>query len=109
MKQMVLVLAADPTQDAALEELIRAQHDPGSSYYHQWITPAEFGKRFGISQNDLARVTQWLHANGFEIDEIPAAHRTLVFSGTAAQVETDLSHEHPQISGERNQALCERD
>ena len=59
MARMVLVLRADAEQEAALEELLRAQHDAGSPYYHRWLTPAEFGKRFGISQHDLDRVTEW--------------------------------------------------
>ena len=42
MEGMVLVLGADAVQEAALEELIRAQHDPGSAYYHDWLTPAQF-------------------------------------------------------------------
>ncbi len=88
MQRMVLVLAADPAQDAALEELLRAQHDSESPYYHQWLTPAQFGMRFGISQNDLSQVTKWLQTNGMEIEEVPASHRTIVFSGTAAQVES---------------------
>ena len=88
MARMVLVLRSDPTQDAALEELLRAQHDPGSAYYHRWLTPAQFGKRFGVSQHDLDRVVQWLQGYGFEVEEVPASHRALVFSGTAAQVKS---------------------
>ncbi len=101
MKSMVLVLAADANQDAALEELIRAQHDPGSPYYHQWLTPAQFGKRFGVSRNDLSRIVQWLQAQGLEVEEIPASHRAIVFSGTAAQVESAFhtSMQHYKIQG----------
>ncbi len=88
MQRMVLVLAADPAQDAALEKLLRAQHDSDSPYYHQWLTPAQFGTRFGISTNDLSQVTNWLQASGMALDEVPVAHRTIVFSGTAAQVES---------------------
>jgi hypothetical protein len=88
LERMVLVLAADSDQDAALEELIRAQHDPGSPYYHHWLTPAQFGKRFGVSQNDLDQVTTWLQGNGFDVEEVSASHRTVVFSGSAAQVES---------------------
>ena len=87
MERMVLVLAADPAQDAALEELIRAQQDPGSPYYHHWLTAAQFGRRFGVSQNDLDQVMTWLQGYGFDLEEVATSHRTLVFSGTAAQVE----------------------
>src|SRR5580658_2046612 len=49
MGKMVLVLAPDASQEAALEELIHEQQDPSSPYYHQWLTPEEFGERFGIA------------------------------------------------------------
>ncbi len=87
MQRMMLVLAADPVQDAALEEFIGAQQDPGSPYYHHWLTPAQFGERFGVSQNDLDQVMRWLQGYGLEVEGAPVAHRSLVFSGTVAQVE----------------------
>jgi subtilase family serine protease len=88
MERMVLVLRADSAQEKALEELIRAQQDPGSPYYHQWLTPQSFGKRFGISQNDLAQVVKWLQGHGMEVNEIPASGRSVVFSGSVAQVQS---------------------
>src|SRR5579863_2531221 len=88
MGRMILVLRADPAQDAALEELIRAQQDPESPYYHRWLTPEQFGTRFGISQNDLRQVTAWLQSRGMRIEEVPASRRTVVFSGAARQVES---------------------
>ncbi len=86
MARMVLVLRGDAVQDAVLEELLRAQYDAGSAYYHRWLTPVEFGKRFGVSQHDLDRITKWLQGYGFEVEEIPLSHRAIVFSGTAEQV-----------------------
>lgn len=87
MGRMMLMLRSDPAQDAALEELIRAQQDPGSSYYHHWLTPEQFGKRFGVSPHDSAQVVNWLESFGMSVEEIPASRRAIVFSGTAAQVE----------------------
>ncbi len=88
MSRMVLVLRPDPAQDAALEELLRAQQDPASPYYHQWLTPQAFGQRFGVSQNDLSRIVTWLQSHSLRVDEIPASRRGLVFSGSAAQVQS---------------------
>jgi subtilase family serine protease len=88
MSKMVLVLRPDASQDKALEELIRAQQDPSSPYFHQWLTPETFGEHFGISQNDLAQVVNWLEMQGMKVDEIPSSRRSIVFSGTAGQVET---------------------
>lgn len=87
MERMVLVLRPSAEQETALEQLIQQQQTPDSPYYHQWLTPESFGEHFGIASGDLERVVVWLQAHGMAIDEIPASHRSVVFSGTAAQVE----------------------
>jgi subtilase family serine protease len=87
MQRMVLVLRPDASQDEALEELIRAQQDPTSPYYHQWLDPESFGERFGVSSSDLSQIVNWLEAQGMKVDEIPSSRRSIVFSGTAGQVE----------------------
>jgi len=53
MHQMVLHLKSDAAQQSALEALITAQHDKKSALYHQWLTPEEFGSRFGVAQADF--------------------------------------------------------
>jgi len=106
MGRMVLVLRADPAQDVALEELIRGQQDAESPYYHRWLTPEQFGRNFGISANDLQQVTKWLRSFGMEVEEIPASRRTIVFSGTAAQVNSAFhaSIQKYLVRGERHYA-----
>ena len=87
MDRMVLVLNPDPTQEAALQELLREQQDRSSPNYHHWLTPESFGERFGISTADLEQVVNWLQLHGLEIDEIPPSRRSIIFSGTVGQVE----------------------
>jgi hypothetical protein len=41
MGRMVLLLKPDAAQDAALDELLRAQQDSASRYYHRWLTPEQ--------------------------------------------------------------------
>jgi hypothetical protein len=86
LDRMLLVLMPSPAQQAELDVLVEVQHDPRSPLYHRWLTPAEFGARFGASRQNLARVTAWLQGHGFTVDEIPAGNRLIVFSGTAGQV-----------------------
>jgi len=88
LEHAVLALRPDPAQEDALQELLRAQQDPESPEYHHWLTPREFGERFGISENDLAQIASWLESNGLRVDEIPASRRAIVFSGSAGQVES---------------------
>ena len=85
--RMTLLLRRSSAQQAALDALVAAQQDPQSPEYHKWLTPEEFGGRFGLSQNDLDKLTAWLKHSGFVIDEIPKGRWTIIFSGTAGQVE----------------------
>lgn len=86
LDRMLLQLKPSNSQQAALDELVEAQQDPASPQYHQWLSPADFGARFGASQPDLALVISWLAAHGFEVDEISSGRRLVVFSGSAGQV-----------------------
>jgi subtilase family serine protease len=86
LDRMLLLLNSTPAQQADLDDLVAAQQDPGSPLYHHWLTPAEFGARFGVNDADLAQVSAWLAAQGFTIDEVHAGRRLIAFSGSAAQV-----------------------
>ena len=86
LNRMVMLLQPSAQQQEELDALVQEQHDPKSPLYHQWLTPAQYGARFGASPQDLARITAWLNNHGFSVDEVPASNRLIVFSGTAGQV-----------------------
>src|SRR6266404_4520927 len=73
-------------QSAALEQLLEDQQNPSSPLYHAWLTPEEFGDRFGLSENNLARVTNWIESQGFHIDSLARSRTWITFSATAGQV-----------------------
>jgi subtilase family serine protease len=77
---MILSLKSDPDQSAAIENYLASGHDG------HWLTPKEFGDHFGVAATDIDRISQWLTGHGFTIDEIPPGNRSIVFSGTVAQV-----------------------
>src|SRR5271170_3622303 len=60
MLRMTLALQRTPEQQAALDALSEALQNPGSPLFHKWLTPQEFGQHFGLTQNDLDRVSAWL-------------------------------------------------
>src|ERR1039457_7026277 len=70
MDRMMLVLQPDADQERALQALLAAQQDPQSPQYHHWISPESFGKLFGISDHDLAEVTDWLHRSDEHTSEL---------------------------------------
>jgi len=88
MEHMLLTLLPDAAQQDALNQLLDAQHNPESPYYHQWLTPEQYGERFGISDADTTQVVGWLKDHGMEVEEVTASRRSIVFSGAAAQVES---------------------
>src|SRR6266496_557357 len=81
-------------QQIELDALTRAQQDPKSPQYHKWLTQEEYGARFGLSDVDLNKVTEWLKSQGFAVLRTSKSRNALYFSGTAAQVETAF---HTQI------------
>ena len=88
MEHMLLTLLPDSTQQDVLNQLVDAQHNPESPYYHQWLTPEQYGERFGVSDADTAQIVSWLQEHGMQVEEVTAGRRSIIFSGTAAQVQT---------------------
>jgi subtilase family serine protease len=86
LDRMLLLLKASPAQQSELDALVEAQQNPASPLYHRWLTPAEYGARFGVSAQDMSRVRAWLAGHGFTVIEIPSGNRLVLFSGTAGQV-----------------------
>jgi subtilase family serine protease len=80
-------------QQAELDALVKAQQTPGSAYYHEWLNPAEYASRFGLGDNDLAKVQSWLEQQGFVIDRVAKSHNSISFSGSVGQVESAFQTE----------------
>ena len=71
-------------QQADLDHLLQAQQDPSSPQFHQWLTPEEYGDRFGLSTADLSRVTAWLEHMGFTDVQVARGRTFVTMSGVAA-------------------------
>jgi len=87
MDRMLLVLRRSPEQERALTNLLDEQQDKSSLNYHKWLTPEEFGQRFGPSDQDIQAVTSWLQSHGFQVAKVAKGRTVIEFSGTAAQVQ----------------------
>ncbi len=84
---MILYMAATDEQEQAAEKLVSDLHDPSSPSFHKWPTPSEFGQKFGVTEQDAAKVQQWLESQGLTVHEVAQSRRDIVFSGTVSQVE----------------------
>src|ERR1700688_1609324 len=94
MERMLLTLLPDAAQQQSLKQFIDALHNPESPYYHQWLTPTQFADRFGVSETGTQQIVGWLQSHGLEVEEVTAGRRSIIFSGTAAQVQAAF---HTQI------------
>ena len=86
MDRMLLLLSRAPEQEVEVEQLIEQQQTPGSSNYHRWLTPEQFGERFGAAPEDIELITRWLSEQGFRVDRVAHGRGVVEFSGTATQV-----------------------
>ena len=82
----ILVLKNSPSQQAALNKLTDDQQNSKSPSYHAWLTPAEYGARFGIASQDIAKINSWLESHGFIVEPQMAGRNMVIFSGTNAQL-----------------------
>ena len=85
LNRMQVVLKRSDAQESTLKQLIGEMHSPGSANYHKWLTPDDFGKQFGPSDADVAKLESWLSSHGFSISKLNPGRQTLEFTGTAGQ------------------------
>jgi uncharacterized protein (TIGR03437 family) len=90
---ITLTLAPSTSQQADLQKLLAEQQTPGSPNYHRWLTPEEYGQRFGVSEADIGKITQWLQQQGLKVISVARGNGWIAASGTAAQVETAFQTE----------------
>ena len=86
MKRMQLLLQRSPDQQAALQQLMAEQMSKESPNFHKWLTPDEFGRRFGPADADVQAVTGWLASQGFSGIRVSRGKTVIEFSGNVGQV-----------------------
>ncbi len=74
------------TPGAGLEPFLTEQQTPSSPNFHRWLTPDQFGDRFGLSTGDTAKVRSWLESQGLTVHDVARGRLWITFSGTASQV-----------------------
>ena len=87
--------------DASLEPFLADQQNPSSPNYHRWLTPGEFGDRFGLSRGDIAKVVSWLEAQGLTVNQVAQGRHWITFAGTASSIGRALGTQirHYQVDG----------
>ena len=87
MQSMRMVLRSSPDQTKELRRILDEQQDLRTANFHQWMTPEDFGKSFGVHDRDIKQVKNWLASQGFTVENVTKSKRIIQFSGTAGHVE----------------------
>jgi uncharacterized repeat protein (TIGR01451 family) len=87
LRHLIMVLRPGAEQDHALQSLLDRQLDKGSPSFHKWLQPEEFGNRFGVADEDIAKVTAWMRGQGLTVERVAKGKRFIQFSGSVDQVE----------------------
>lgn len=74
----------------ALTNLLRELYDPASPNFHRFLTPEEFARQFGPSEEDYQALLAFVRANGLTVTATHPNRVLLDVSGTAADVERAL-------------------
>jgi hypothetical protein len=83
---LYLLLGRSSSEQRQLDQNVLSLSTPGSATYRKWITPAEFGNRFGANGDDIATVESWLESQGFKVQKVSRAKNAIAFSGTIGNV-----------------------
>jgi len=102
LSYVTLTLTQSDAQKADLKSLLAEQQNPSSPNYHRWLTPQQYADRFGVSTEDMSKVTQWLQGQGLSIANIAQGRNWIAVNGSAAQVESAFATEIHQyvVDGE---------
>lgn len=96
LSDVSIYFALSASQKADLKSLQAQLHDPASANYRKWLTPGQFADRFGMSQQDIDKVSVWLVSQGFKVDGVSRSRNRISFSGTTAQIENVFRTEFHQ-------------
>jgi hypothetical protein len=106
LERMILVLGSSAEQEHGARTFLDSQQTKSSPDFHRWITPEEFGQKFGPATQDIQQVKAWLQQQGFAVTSVAKSGRWIEFSGTSSQVEAAFQTEmrHYQVDGELHTA-----
>jgi subtilase family serine protease len=86
LDHLTLVLQRSPQRESDFARFLEEQQNPASPNYHRWLSPAETGARFGVTDQDIETLSNWLQSQGLHVDWVARSRVFLGFSGTAANV-----------------------
>ena len=88
---MVVAIGLQNPTAAAEQDLYRRLYDPADPLFHQFLTPAEVGRRFGVSSAQRAAVERTVAQAGLRVIQRSTEGDWIAAEGTVPQVEHAFS------------------
>jgi hypothetical protein len=85
--RLLLVLKRSANQESALQQYLKGAHSAASSTFHKWLTPEQFGQKFGPADADVKALSSWLQGHGLSVAKVSKGRSVIEFTGTVGQVE----------------------
>ncbi len=98
-----MVLKRSTEKQQEFDNLLNAQANPSSPYFHHWLTASQIDM-FAPNPADVTKVTRWLESHGLKIKSISSDGMIIHFSGNAAALNSafNASMHNYQIDGEKH-------
>lgn len=85
--QLQISIALNLRNGDKLNQLLKDQVNPLSPLYHRYLTPQEFTRLFGPTQDSVMQVVDYLSSQGLSVSAISANNTLITASGSVATVE----------------------
>ena len=82
-----LSISLAPANAEGLESFVQGVSDPASPSYRHFLTPAQVGTRFGVSDARIQAVTAYLKSQGMKVTLVAPNRLSILVDATAAQAE----------------------
>ncbi|MFI0720643.1 protease pro-enzyme activation domain-containing protein [Streptomyces sp. NPDC021224] len=82
-----VAVSLTPRDSKALDAFVAQVSDPASASYGHYLTKAQFAARFGRSDADVKKVTDYLRAQGLTVGAVHSGNLLIDARGTAAQLQ----------------------
>jgi subtilase family serine protease len=76
-----------PRDPAALRSFVRQISTPGQPRYHDYVTPAQFGRDFGATTRTLSLIETTLHREGLKVGSADVDRMSIPASATVSAVD----------------------
>ena len=100
-----LTVTLKPRDPAALAAYARAVSTPGSPAYRHYLSPVQFGRRFGATAAQLRRVRGAFTGHGLRLGDPSAGRLSIPLAANAGTIERGLDVQLRHVRGRGGQSV----